>query len=110
MQVECTVNSRPLTYIDEELEAQVVTPSRLHLGRRLSALSDCISCMLDIDEIDNVSKRFLYLMKKLSHFWKRWHNEHLLGLREVHKLRRNKGNMIKEGDIVLLQDENNPKA
>jgi len=112
VEVECTVNSRPLTYSYEELEAQVLTPSHLLLGRRLSPLSDYISCELDIVEgsnYDNLSKRFLYLMKKLSHFWKRWHNEYLLGLREVHKLQQNKGNAIKEGDIVLLQDENNPK-
>ena len=112
VEVECTVNSRPLTYSYEELEAQVLTPSHLLLGRRLSPISDYISCEVDIDEnsnFDNLSKRFLYLMKKLSHFWKRWHNEYLLGLREVHKLQKNKGNMIKEGDIVLLQDENNPK-
>ncbi len=112
VEVENTINSRPLTYHDEELDLQVLTPSHLLMGRRLAALSDNVESDLDIDEESNISiisKRFLNLAKKLSHFWNRWRNEYLAGLREAHTLNKNKGNDIQKGDIVLIQEENKAK-
>ena len=106
-EVEGTINSRPLTYYHEELDEQVLTPSHLLVGRRLSPLSDNVSIEIDDDVNDcNLSKRFLYLTQKLKHFWNRWHREYLTSLREVHKLQNNKPNSIEKGDIVLVQDDN----
>ena len=109
VEIENTVNSRPLTYCDEEYDLQVLTPSHLLVGRRISALSDNVDIDLDIDEDANdynLSKRFLYLTRKLGHFWKRWRNEYLLGLRETHKMQKNKSNDISKGDIVLVYEDN----
>ena len=110
-EVEATLNSRPLTYQHEEFDAQVLTPSHLLVGRRISPLSNDVNDDLDFDEEVNfsLSKRFAYLTKKLSHFWKRWHTEYLSGLRETHKLKQAEPNAICKGDIVIVQDENNPR-
>ena len=111
-EVEATLNSRPLTYQHEEFDSQVLTPSHLLVGRRISPLSnDFNNDDLDFEEENNfsLSKRFAYLTKKLSHFWKRWHTEYLSGLREEHKLKQAEPNTICKGDIVIVQDENNPK-
>eukprot|EP00794_Sanderia_malayensis_P015559 gene15559-biopygen13271 len=109
-EVEGILNSRPLTYYNEELEGQVLTPSHLLVGRRVSPLSDSVSQDIELDEEEvedcNLSKRFLYLTKKLRHFWNRWHKEYLTSLRETHRLRKNKPNEVKQGDLVLVQEDN----
>ena len=111
VEVEATLNSRPLTYQHEEFDSQVLTPSHLLVGRRISPLSNYVSDDLDFEDDNNISlsKRFFYLTKKLSHFWKRWHTEYLSGLREAHKLKQAKSNTICKGDIVIVQDESNVK-
>ena len=71
-EVENTLNSRPLTYLYDEL-GEALTPSHLLHGRRPPALSEDIEPELELDETgDKLSKRFLYLTKKFSHFWNRW--------------------------------------
>ena len=75
VEVENTINSRPLTKNqDEELDWQVLTPSHLLFGRRLSPLSENGNSELDIEEASNkgiISKRILNLTKRPTHFWKR---------------------------------------
>ena len=49
----------------------LVRPSHLLHGHQFSPLSEGIDPDNDLDDDnnDNLSKRFLYLTKKLSHFW-----------------------------------------
>ena len=58
-------------------------------------------------EVDQttLSKRFLFLRKKLLHFWNRWKSEYLTDLREHHCLKDKANNFISEGDVVLVQDD-----
>ena len=74
-EIECTLNSRPLTNSYEELGELVLTPSHLILGRGLSTLSDNVDHNSSFDAEDNVNdhyndltKIFLYLCRKLKHF------------------------------------------
>ena len=53
-EVEATLNSRPLTYQYEEFDAQVLTPSHLLVGRRISPLSNDFNDDLDFDEDVNL--------------------------------------------------------
>ena len=108
VEVEGTLNSRPLTYNGEELEDQVLTPSHLIVGRRISLLSENVDISLDSHEYtggSNWSRRFVYLTKKLNHFWTQWQKEYLLGLRESHRMQKHLPNNINERDIVLIQEE-----
>ena len=105
-EVESTLNSRPLTYLYDEL-GEALTPSHLLYGHRLSHLSEGINPEIDPnDDVDNLSRRFLYLTKKLSHFWNRWRKEYLTDLREFHKMQFRKAVPIEIGDLVLLQEDN----
>ena len=71
VEVECTVNSRPLTYEYDEVGEEVLTPSHLMFGRRISSLPD----LVDEPEEDTggreYSARFKYLSNRLEHFWNR---------------------------------------
>ena len=105
-EVESTLNSRPLTY-EYETE-QVLTPSHLNFGRRLTPISWDIGDSSEIEENtnDSLRKRYLYLSRKLDHFWNRWKKEYITDLREQHKLKESTPNKISEGDAVLVHDEN----
>ena len=105
-EVESTLNSRPLTYLYDEL-GEALTPSHLLYGHRVSHLSEGINPEIDPgDNVDNLSRRFLYLTKKLSHFWNRWRREYLTDLREYHKMQGRKSVSIEIGDLVLVQEDN----
>jgi len=112
-EIECTLNSRPLTYSYEEPGEQVLTPSHLMLGRRLSTLSENVYLNMSFDEedyvndhYDNLTKRFLYLTRKLNHFWNRWRKEYVTGLREVHTMKDRDTPAIATGDLVLIYEDN----
>ena len=105
-EVESTLNSRPLTYLYDEL-GEALTPSHLLYGHRLSALSEGIDSEVEPDnDKGKLSKRFLYLTKLLTHFWNRWRREYMTDLREYHKLSDCKTVPVRKGQLVLLQEEN----
>ena len=105
-EVESTLNSRPLTYLYDEL-GEALTPSHLLHGHRLSALSEGIDSEVEPNDVkEKISKRFLYLTKLLTHFWNRWRREYMTDLREYHKLADCKTVPVRQGQLVLLQEEN----
>ena len=105
-EVESNLNCRPLTYLYDDL-SEALTPSHLLYGHRLSTLSQNLDSDVDLDENnDKLGKRFLYLTKKISHFWNRWRKEYLTDLREHPKLRSKSIETIEKGSVVLLQDDN----
>ena len=97
-EIESILNSRPLTYCYSEIGVEVLSPSHLIYGRRLTPLSTGFSNYGSYDDYDsqlNLSKRFLYLTKTLSQFWNRWRREYPRSSAEV-----------KTGDVVVIQDDN----
>ena len=111
VEVKCTLNSRPLTYEYDEVGEEVLTPSHLIFGRRISSLPD----LVDEPEEDTggreYSARFKYLSNRLEHFWNRWRKEYLTSLREFH---RNKGRepvtAPEVGDVVVVEDEGSKRC
>ena len=102
LEVESTINSRPLTYLYEELDSEALTPSHLLYGRRLSTLP------VEITSNENGNlypKRYRYLVNKLKHFWNRWGKEYLVDLRENHKIQGKGTVQVSIGDVVLVQDD-----
>ena len=76
VEVEGTLNSRPLTYEYEEVEHEALTPSHLVFGRRIKSMPDEIAEEPEENE-SNCSEWFRYLNVKLAHFWNRWRREYL---------------------------------
>ena len=108
IEIENTLNARPLTYQDEELQAQVLTLYHLMCGYRLSSLSYGIDPSVD-HELDSdssfLTKRFLYLTCKLNHIWGRWRREYLAGLRETHRSHSKNQIPINIGDIGVVHED-----
>ena len=93
------LNARPLTEEYEEFEGEVLTPSHLIYGRVISFIPE----REEVKEEVSCGQRFKYITVKLGHFWKRWRDEYLTGLREYHKCRSgNKESSLKKGDMVTV--------
>lgn len=105
-EVENILNCRPLTYLYDEL-GTTLTPSHLIYGYRMSSLSEGIDPIFDNDDVqDKLTKRLLYLTRKLFHFWSKWQKEYITDSREFHKLKANHDSQIQVGQLVLLQEDN----
>ena len=105
LEVESTLNSRPLTYNYEEVGEEPLTPSHLLHGRRLTHLFSGMELKSDVNNFDKLIKRYSYLNLKLAHFWNRWRTEYLVGLRERHKLQNRSQVKIGNGDVVLIEED-----
>ena len=108
IEVEGTLNVRPLTYVYEGDSEEPLTPSHLMHGRRLTSLP---SYPLRRDKEEEVSmkglnKHLKYLSCKLDHFWRRWKREYLSELREHHRRNLPGGStVVQVGDMVTVAKE-----
>ena len=105
IEIEATLNSRPITYEYNEVGYEVLTPAHLIYGRQLTTLPEAVS------EEDVTDTKFLarvrYLSSKKEHFCTRWHREYLADLREYHKLNHVEPDRIARiGEVVLVHQEN----
>lgn len=98
--IEAIVNSRPLIQLSDDIDDDnVLSPSHFIVGQSLMRLpSDTPN--------DSVDKEIKTLWKGrndiLSMFWKTWNQKYLRQLR-IHTTK--SGNLLKEGDVVLVNNE-----
>ena len=110
VEVEAALNSRPLTYVFDEME-EPLTPSHLIVGRRILSVPSKSSS----DEVgqteETLTRRAKFLQRILDHFWNRWRSEYLTQLREYHRYskRANSLRKVQAGDIVCLHDNKIPR-
>ena len=111
VELEATINDRPLTYSSSEFnELDPITPSHLLKGRRLKTFPNTQTDYLSdppFNTTSNLRERVGYIDKLLNDLWKRWTSEYLLALREGHKclLARKGTSWPRVGDIVLIHDD-----
>ena len=88
VEVEGTLNSRPLTYGYDEVGSEPLTPSHLMVGRRLMSMSDGVVS----DESDEryCSRWFQHSSTKKQHFWNRWRRVYLADSREFDRRKHDK--------------------
>ena len=88
VEIEATLNNRPLTYIydDEEGLSYPLTPADLIYGRQIATMPHQRHCNV-ISTFQSLTKRARYHFRLLEGFTKQWRKEQLLGLREYHRNR-----------------------
>ena len=72
IEIECVVNSRPLTYLFDEVD-EALTPSHLAVGRRL--VSDVLNfeAPKEVQQThESLTARYRYLQTIIDHYWKRF--------------------------------------
>jgi hypothetical protein len=107
MEVEAVINNRPLVYIEENDQDQILTPSHLFCGRRTLDTQSEIGSDIKTDiKRDEVISRTKKINASIDHFWKRWSHEYLVELRENHKMKmKTKSVDINKGDVVLIHED-----
>ena len=115
-EVEAVINSRPVTYVYNELEeGSPLTPAHLLCGKRLISIPD-VPKRNEVDDPDFVpnatkkelSRRLKIRNRNMKTFWSCWRKEYLVNLREHDQvvLKRSKDAIVPHvGDIVLLGDQ-----
>ncbi|KAJ8929080.1 hypothetical protein NQ314_018279 [Rhamnusium bicolor] len=108
-EIEATINARPLTYIDNDPNnTWILTPEKFLIGDTTSNLTADIP-LKEIKRNDLLDK-WKVREKTLNKFWKRWSSDYLQQLRTAHHLNPKKSTVFKEGDIVLLHEQNIPRT
>lgn len=106
-EVECVLNSRPLTYLYTDDLEEPLTPSHLIVGHRLLSLPVSQTARDPTSTKATVARRAVYLNQLLRRFWNQWRREYVTSLRESHRMSKsNCGQTIQVGDFVCIHDEN----
>ena len=116
IEVEATLNSRPLSYVSPDDLDEPLTPAHLLTGRRLTSLPDLLTSNEDTDYTTptspaDITRRVKHLNIILSHFWKRWRQEYLSELRDAHRSssKEHTGDRSPNVGDVVVHDDNHPR-
>ena len=106
LDIENTINNRPLSYVEDDVELPVLTPSSiLHINPTYIPELDSHR----IPEKD-LRKRAKYLRKCKQAMWNRWTREYIRSLREQHRLTEKKDTSYRNvGDIVIIKEDQKPR-
>ena len=111
VEVEATLNNRPLTYLydDSEGVSFALTPAHLFYGCRLVTRPS--DQQFEITSTAKSStRRAKHQFRTLSNFVRMWHREYLMSLYERALNSGGGHNSIKAGDIVLLREDGTVRA
>ena len=99
--IDAIINSRPLTYIGDDIKYGIaITPALLVLGRTLGEIPEHSSQNLKT----SFSQRYRYLQRLQRHFWSRWLKEYLPTL-TMRKKWFQKISPLKSNSVVLISDD-----
>ena len=99
LDVEVTLNNRPLCYVEDDIQLPVLTPSVMMFGRPKLIPDEHLD-----DEDPDMRKRARYLRRCKQVLWSRWSGEYLKSLRERHNVKHKTKDMaVQPGDVVLIQ-------
>lgn len=109
-QIQVVINNRPLTFMYDEPGEEVLTPNHLLFGRKINLESHELPLNFDVN--NDMKSQYNQLETILNHFWKRWHQEYLIELREHQRCNANNiyQQQIYEGDVVFIHEEKMPRA
>lgn len=105
-QIECILNSRPLTPLSNNIDdPEVLTPGHFLIGEPLNLLPEPCYQDQNFNRLDDWQQR-QYLIGKL---WKRFYNDYIMELQVRAKWKTAKPD-IKEGAIVIVHEDNIPPS
>ena len=100
--IETTINSRPLTYIGDDVrDGRIITPALLAIERDLGSSPDNPPKKAEV----SLSECYRYQ----HHFWSRWVREYLPRM-TVRQKWTGKETPLKENDVVLTSKDNIPRG
>ena len=108
VEIEATLNNRPLTYVYDDTEglSYALTPADLIYGHRV--VTSPGGRQFDVTSTaKTLTRRHKYQFSLLNNFVKKWQRDYLLSLQErgVKGSKSQKAQQIKIGDIVILKED-----
>ena len=107
VEIETTINNRPLTYVydAEEEVSYPLTPSQLVYGKQISLTpSDRQFDIISTNQ--SLTRRAKHQRRLLGHFTNLWRREYLLSIRETSRaLHGPEKEKIAVGDVVILKND-----
>ena len=107
IEIECILNSRPLTYVNSEDMDEPLIPSHLVTRRRLLSLLEEVLVHEEKDnEVVLLTRRQHYLILLLAHLWTKWSREYAVELCEHHQVKGHTSSapVIREGYIITVME------
>ena len=102
LDIEISLNNRPLSYVEEDIQFPTLTPNSL-LFANSNIIPELDPCHL---EDKDLRKRARYLLKCKDAMWRRWSTEYLRALRERHRLKHQAvDNSLAQGDVVIIKED-----
>ncbi|KAK3719160.1 hypothetical protein QZH41_005637 [Actinostola sp. cb2023] len=95
LDVEVTLNNRPLSYVEDDIQLPILTPNSL-LYIQHNMLPDLQTHHVQDYDLRNRAK---HLLKCKNALWSRWTTEYLRSLREQHRLKHKGANNHPNEDI-----------
>ena len=108
IEIETTLNNRPLTYLHNDTEgvSHALTPASLVYGRRIATTPS--SRQFEVASTSKtLTKRAKHQYHALNCFVRLWLREYLLSIQERRSIKVARGNSkgIQAGDIVVLKED-----
>lgn len=105
-QIECLLNSRPLTVLSSDpSEPTALTPSHFLHTLPLHSLP---AAEIGSSTAENLLDRHSLMDKLVQSFWKRWRSEYLHSLQTRLKWNKSTGDTIRVGTVVIIVNDNAP--
>ena len=102
LDVEITLNNRPLSYVEDDVQMPLLTPNAM-LFLNSNLLPELQPHHI---ETADLRKRAKHLLKCKEAIWSRWTKEYLRSLRERHRAQRGTGGDTPAiGDVVIIKTE-----
>ena len=102
VELQSSINDRPLGVTREDLDGPMITPNLLMYGRELNPLKTPGASALARMPI---SEMWLQRKRILAHFWSKWQTEYLSTLSITNKWLERDPTLLKAGDVVILKPE-----
>lgn len=108
VEVESCVNSRPLTFVSDDVTSpQPLTPSHFLTGR-LAGTRQRVEDDSDQTSASSLRERELQHQVLLDTFWKVWHDQYLKNLPQSIRQFKARGK-LQIGSVVLIREDNVPR-
>ena len=107
LDVEATLNNRPLGFVEDDIDMPVLTPNTMILGQDNFSLDPSNEEIEDAD----LKKRAKQLRHCKERVWSRWTKEYVRALRERHNLVHKERQLnLKVGDVVIIRGDEKNRA
>ena len=102
LEIEVTLNNRPLCYMEEDHQLPTLTPNSL-LFLNTNLLPELQPYHL---EERDLRKRAKFIQSTKDAMWRRWTGEYMRALRERHQIKQGcRENRLAVGDVVIVKSE-----